>query len=87
MGEKQWEKTFGGDSVRKRISDQAQNGNAEYDILGELLAFLTYSRLLLTELGEMTGADKAINTLHFGSDPTDILIWINQEILVDASNV
>jgi len=48
-------------------------------ILGDLLVFLIQSPVDFTTLGEMTHAEKEMNSQHFGSDPTDILIWINPD--------
>jgi len=36
----------------------------------------------LYRLGEMTDAEKIMHLQHFGTDPTDLRIWINPKIWI-----
>ena len=45
---------------------------------------MTSSQVDFTTLSEMTDADKRMNPMHFGSDPTDIWTRINPEYSILA---
>jgi len=55
---------------------------AVWRILGHFKAFLIQSLGDLYRLGEMTDAEKIMHLQHFGTDPTDLRIWINPKIWI-----